>query len=368
MTKVNLRKKPITGGRETLYLDFWPPIPTSTGKETRREFLGLYILSKPRTPLEKQTNKQTLEIAEHVKAQRQIDIQSGAYKIRRSGGGTRLVDYMETLASKKSESTEKVWKKVLPHIVKAELDKVTMPELELKHCTQFREYLEKMIQSKALNSTSASTYLSLFRQTLRQADNEGVLINSLAGRIQSIKKSEPKKSFLTIEELNTLASTPIDSEIIKTTALFSALTGLRLSDIRGLKWNNVLGEKDNATLDYTQVKTKKRHILPISSQARGLIGSKGEDEKDDGIIFKGIPTIATVCYILKAWTTRAGIKKHITFHCMRHSFATNQLGSGTSLKVVSTMLGHASIAMTETYAKVQEPDERKASARVILKT
>ena len=55
-TKVKLRKKVISGNRLSLYLDFYPPIPhPKTGKPTRREFLGLYILEKPKNPIDKAT-------------------------------------------------------------------------------------------------------------------------------------------------------------------------------------------------------------------------------------------------------------------------------------------------------------------------
>jgi hypothetical protein len=60
-TKVKLRQKAITGKRHSLYLDFYPPIPhPKTGEPTRREFLGLYIFDKPKTPIDKDHNTQTL--------------------------------------------------------------------------------------------------------------------------------------------------------------------------------------------------------------------------------------------------------------------------------------------------------------------
>ena len=61
--KVTLRKKSISKGRLSLYLDFYPAIQhTETGKPTRREFLGLYIYEKPKTPIEKQHNNETDKI------------------------------------------------------------------------------------------------------------------------------------------------------------------------------------------------------------------------------------------------------------------------------------------------------------------
>lgn len=66
--KVKLRRKPISGSRQSLYLDFYPPIPHSeTGKPTRREFLGLYIFSKPANPFDREHNKEVIKLGEQIK-------------------------------------------------------------------------------------------------------------------------------------------------------------------------------------------------------------------------------------------------------------------------------------------------------------
>ena len=77
MTKVSLRRKPISRGRHTLYLDYYPPVPNpDSGKLTRREFLSLYIFDSPKEQLDKQHNKETLLLAEHIRAQRQLELQA----------------------------------------------------------------------------------------------------------------------------------------------------------------------------------------------------------------------------------------------------------------------------------------------------
>ena len=66
--KVKLRQKAISGNRQSLYLDFYPPIPhPETGQPTRREFLGLYLMDNPKPPLDKQANKETLQLAEQIR-------------------------------------------------------------------------------------------------------------------------------------------------------------------------------------------------------------------------------------------------------------------------------------------------------------
>lgn len=71
-TKVKLRQKPMAGGKESLHLDFYPPIVNpQTGKSTRREFLKLYVYSKPRTTLERKHNTDTMLMAEQLRFKRE---------------------------------------------------------------------------------------------------------------------------------------------------------------------------------------------------------------------------------------------------------------------------------------------------------
>ncbi len=70
--KVKLRQKEISGNRQSLYLDFYPAIPhPETGEPTRREFLGLYLFDKAKNPIDKQHNKETLQLAEQIRQKKE---------------------------------------------------------------------------------------------------------------------------------------------------------------------------------------------------------------------------------------------------------------------------------------------------------
>lgn len=79
-TQVKLRTKPISKGKMSFYLDFYPPIPHPvTGKPTRREFLNMHIQEKPKTYEEKDHNRELKALAENIRAQRQLEIMRGNY-------------------------------------------------------------------------------------------------------------------------------------------------------------------------------------------------------------------------------------------------------------------------------------------------
>jgi len=74
--KVKLRKRQIRNKRVSLRLDYSPPlINPQTGKKSRFETLHLYLYQKPGTPTEKQHNKETEQLAENIRARRQLDLQ-----------------------------------------------------------------------------------------------------------------------------------------------------------------------------------------------------------------------------------------------------------------------------------------------------
>ena len=177
-----------------------------------------------------------------------------------------------------------------------------------------------------------------------------------------MKSADSHREFLTFEELQQLAATPFDMPNFKKAFLFSALTGLRWSDITALKWENIhYSEKDGWMLKFTQKKTKGAEILPIPEQAVKLLGDRKEPQDD---VIPGLTYSAWYNKKLKAWVMNAGINKKITFHCARHSFATLQLSMNTDIYTVSKLLGHRHLKTTEIYAKVIDKKKIEAANRI----
>ena len=152
--------------------------------------------------------------------------------------------------------------------------------------------------------------------------------------------------------------TPCD-DILKRAALFSALTGMRHSDIQKLKWSEVEEYNGGYRLNFTQQKTKGVEYMPISPQAYKLCGER----KNDGelLVFAGLPDPSWISKPLERWVKASGITKHITFHCFRHTYATLQLANGTDIYTVSKMLGHTNVKTTQIYAKVIDKKKDEAT-------
>ena len=89
-------------------------------------------------------------------------------------------------------------------------------------------------------------------------------------------------------------------------------------------------------------------------------------ERSTGTVFKGL-SYSIVSYNLKEWIKAAGIDKHITFHCLRRTFASLEVSMGTPIYTVSKMLGHKNVSTTQIYADLNDANKRKASELISLK-
>ena len=239
-------------------------------------------------------------------------------------------------------------------------------DIDLNLIEDYKDYLINAPQGGSkggiISRNTASTYFSIFKAALHQAFIDGYLTIDLAAKSKNIYFEESQREYLTLEELNKLASTPCDSPILKRAALFSALTGLRHSDIKQLKWKDLVKDQEHYRILFTQQKTKGVEYMPISDQAYQLCGERGDYDR---LIFEGLQDPSWISRPVARWVEAAGITKHITFHCFRHTYATLQLTSGTDIYTVSKMLGHKKVTTTQIYAKIV--DEKKEAAADAIK-
>ncbi len=408
-TKVKLRSKSISGNRKGLYLDFYPPIPhPETDLPTRREFLNMFLYDefeleeinyldkkgkeqkrydkilgrngspkkKRLNPLEKQHNEQTLKLAEQIKVKRENqlnkpEIYTGYEKNQlmiKEKGNASFLDYFGYLKDKRKSSNHDNWVSAYHYLEKFTGGKLKFADLDEKFCNDFRDYICTTASNRSskapLSQNSAASYFNKFKAALKQAYKDGYLQIDLYVKVDRLHETETQRNFLTLDELNDLVKTDCQDPVLKNAALFSALTGLRFSDIEKLHWVDVEYISDNGFyIRFTQQKTKGVEMMPISDQAYSLMGGRRQP-KDK--VFEGLTYSAYSNKHLAKWIGLAGITKDITFHCFRHTFATLQLSKGTDIYTVSKLLGHRSLKTTQIYAKIIDQAKRDASNRIKL--
>ena len=376
--KVTLRKRPISGKRQSLYLDFYPAIINpDSGEETRRESLGMYIFDNTRNPLDKVHNSNTLDLAEQIRQKKESHLnkpeiynaleQEQLKKNKRQDGN--FITYFKKLAEEKNKSNRFIWLGSCDFLKLFKGDALRFSDITTELCDEFREFLETTKSKKSdkmqLSANSIKTYYDKFRSALKQAYKDGYLSENIAYKTNAVKQAETQRNYLTLDELNLLVKTGCKSPEIKAQALFSALTGLRRSDIQKLIWEEVqYVEGSGYLIRFKQKKTGGSETLPITEQAFSLLGERKQSfEKVFSLIEK---TNQRDNRYLTKWVLDAGISKKITFHCFRHTFATLQLSSGTDIYTVSKMLGHKDLNTTQIYAKIIDETKRTASNRIKL--
>lgn len=388
-TKVKLRQKTISGNRQSLYLDFYPPITNAkTGELTRREFLGLYVHSNKYvdengkekkinlTPVDKQHNKETLLLGAQIRQKRENhlnkpEIYTGYEREQlkiQERGEENFVTYFRKLTNKRKASNHDNWMSAYNYLNAFTGGTLKFSDLTEKFCSDFKEYLLTVKSNRSnkttLSQNSAVSYFNKIKASLKQAYKDGCLQTDLNSKIDPIKQVETRRNYLTIEELNKLVKTECNNPLLKRAAIFSALTGLRFSDIQKLTWNEISQSKaDGYAIQYTQQKTKGVEMLPISRQAFELLGKEAQSGDK---VFKGLNYSAYENRHLYQWIGAAGITKEITFHCFRHTFATLQLSKGTDIYTVSKMLGHRELKTTQVYAKIIDQKKREAADKISL--
>ena len=107
-----------------------------------------------------------------------------------------------------------------------------------------------------------------------------------------------------------------------------------------------------------QQKTGEPVYVPLSQNAIQWLPEKNKSEADGKVY--SLPHVSTIEKWLSSWAEDAGLKKHITYHVSRHTFATLTLTYGADLYTVSKLLGHSNIQTTQIYAKIVDENKRKA--------
>lgn len=285
----------------------------------------------------------------------------------------KFTDYCNRLLKKRhgsansSDSIRTNWKCLIEFIVEFAGDDLRFSKIDLSFADDFKLYLlsapYRGNKKGTLSNNSAATYFSIFKAIVSQAFIDGYFMIDLSAKIKGIGEQESFREHLSLEELNLLVNTPCENDELKRASLFSALTGLRHCDIKRLTWKELDVQSNRIKIQFRQKKTKGVEYTPISEQAIQLCGSPRLPEQ---LVFENLHDSSWISRPLEKWMQAAGITKHITFHCFRHTFATLQLSLGTDIYTVSKMLGHTKVTTTQIYAKVVDELKNKAAGAIKL--
>ena len=357
--QVRIRFKKISGGRKSIYLDIY------NNGIRRYEFLKLYLLPDT-TRANKEKNKEALRLANAVKAKRIVELQDLRFGLTRTDHSkARLFPYIEKLIEERKKrdtsGNARNWKGFLNHLRLYERRKsFLIVEISAEWLKGFQRYLDKATNLKThytLSQNTKSSYYKKMKAVINQAVKDGIILRSPAMSVESIKDEESERMYLTLDEVRQIATHDCGRHNhIRDAFVFSCLTGLRSSDIRNLKWGDIADNGDGSEIIFRQKKTHNVEYLCISSQAREIIGERRDDKE---AVFH-LPSQSHLNYVISMIVYECEIRKHITFHCARHTFATMMLTYGNDLYTTSKLLGHRNVKTTQIYARIIDEKKRKA--------
>ena len=366
---IRLRQRKMATGNISLYLDVY------LNGTRSYEYLHLYLVPEL-TREDKEKNKETLQLAEAIRAKRIVELRNGYYGFNKQfATNTRFYDYYCAMVEKRvgSKGNWGNWRSCLYHLKRYEKrDNITFEDITKEWVQGFKDYLEKEARAwfhdnrertkdKPLSRNSKVSYFNKLRACINKAYEERIIaVNPMRG-VEGFKAEEGKRMYLTLEEVKRLAQAECDYPEVKRAFLFSCLTGLRRSDILRLTWGDVYQQGEFTRIIFKQKKTNGQEYLDIAPEAVELMGERG---KPSDYVFGDIMTPTATNNTIRLWVARAGIKKDISFHCGRHTFATMMLDLGTDIYTVSKLLGHRELTTTQIYAKVLDKNKQAAVSKI----
>lgn len=365
---VYLRSRPRKDGTLALFL-------RATINGVRKdEYLKLYLVPE-RTKADREKNRETLALAESIKAQRIVELQQMKFGIDTPVlKDVLFYDYLQGIIDRKDGTTKVSWQNCRAHLLRYDSNlKLKITDITPRWVQGFRDYLDEKAMQWAIDDRKrevepkpiAEGTKALMFQKLCSVFNfavkEGVLLRNPSLNVERFKETESDREFLTVDEIRHLATIPAPSEMLGRAFFFSCLTGLRWSDVEKLTWHEVQKVGEVTRIVFKQKKTRSQEYLDINDQAVVLMGDRGED---NARVFAGLGAIQQARVGIAAWVKSAGINKHITFHCARHSFAIMMLDAGVDLYTLSKLMGHKSIESTQIYAKILDKHKQAAITRI----
>ncbi len=162
------------------------------------------------------------------------------------------------------------------------------------------------------------------------------------------------RGFLTDEEILLIAHKQINIprlELIRDIFIFSCFTGLAYIDVSNLTPDHIVTLGDKQWIMTQRQKTSVETNVLLLDIPKAIIAKYGGKTYRNGKLFPMLTNQKTNSY-LKEIADICGIKKNLTFHLARHTFATMSLSKGVPMESVSKMLGHTNIRTTQIYARI----------------
>jgi len=253
--------------------------------------------------------------------------------------------YLQKLELKKySNNTVRLYVKLFEEFINHFFDK------DIDHINEvdIRDYLKLLITNKRSNS-----YIN---QSINSIKFYYEVVMGMPNRLYRIDRPRKKKKLPVVLSKDQIKLLIDSTNNIKHKCIVSLLysSGLRRGELLNLKINDI--DSSRMLIHVRDAKGNKDRYTILSTNALKDLREYYKQWKPQEYLFEGIKnkqySTGSVGKIISAAAIKAGIRKHVTPHTLRHSFATHVLESGTDLRYIQLLLGHNSTKTTEIYTHV----------------
>ena len=367
--KVKIRTRENQDGTTTIILDcfmgYYIDFDGKKKPNRKRRFLDFKLIQNPKTPLEKQHNKDIEKKVRIIASNWENSIMNEEYGLEdiEKTKSLVLVYLLKEIDRIQDSVSKRAYKSMLGHFNKHFPKDITFRQLNRREkAKNFYHYLTKEAIKKDgnnLSTKSANKYFKRLRKLLRESKLEGY-IDELRFDVKLLPEKQTEVVYLTLEEFRKLENTEEKNISLKNAFLFACLTALRFGDLNKLTWGEI--KEENGKIRYDRIMDKKpngkeRRITNyFDLYAKKYIGGR---QGDGDRVFPHLPKDASQKFNdkLHRWILRAGINKHITFHCAKHSFAMYHIvHKEVNPYKLASLLNHTDIRTSMHYYDLCSPE------------
>ena len=307
-----------------------------------------------------------MELASKIRAEREQEFKESMLGYRLKKDRTvNFLDYYQAYINSYTKKDIRMVQIALSRFKDFLKEKYPMNECSIKPELITKEMMEQFVaylQSRSIGEGAKSIY-QRFKKVIRYAIEHDVMLEDPCKDVTCKVDSQMlRKDVLSPEEVQKLMACHYDNEnpTVRQAFIFCLYCGLRFCNVKDLTFKNV--DYANRLLKFEQSKAKGHSassgvVIPLND---GLLSIIGEVPTDKNCLIFDLSTYESCYKSVKCWVKRAGIDKHMSWHCARHSFAVNILNNGTNIKTIASLLGHSGLKHTEKYTRAVDKLKEEA--------
>lgn len=315
----------------------WHHFEWGKGADQRRA-AGIFTYTKPENQVQRNHNKEALEILEVKRSQFIIERQSiGTGHIPAHKYKDNFLDYYQEYVDQNPQKNNRHLVNSLVQFKKfLGRDRLSPIDVTENLCIRFRKFL-----LDRFNGDTPANYFACFKTVMKNATKEGYFRLSPAGDVQAKGNASVElKENLEADEYVKLLQTPFFHEEVREAFIFSCYTGFRFCDVSTLTWQQMDGNR--VVTRIIQRKTGKPLMITLHPIAKAILEKRKTRKttiNPKERVFE-LPDHKSCNEAVKQWVKRAAINKKITWSCARLSFSILLQDENVNDATVALLLGH----------------------------